>query len=683
MSISAREIAVLVQGLSYLVLTVVTARQFLREPGWLRFHTLVVFASATTALLLTEARLRLLDSDASGAVTSFLLRLSLVSGLLSVYGVFLLTSDLTKFRRWLGWLAIGILALISGFTLLAPGNLTSPTSLVFGLSGPLQLLMILQVFLGSYLFITICFWYRSARSSGAVRRRLQWLGAGSALACCGTAFALAQLLTPGDQLTLVWGERLLLLLSGIALYLGCAPANWLRRLWALPELERASQFGHSLIFRPPEAALKEDAQSQSAAIRQVLQYAMNGLGAFAGTVELWNEQTDALELVASILTAEEEAAMSAKAINDPALLEAFQTREARLQRFPGRRCPFLRRHLDAGATLIAPLVNAEQALGVIGLCCEHSPSFNDSDLARLQLFADQIACLLAYYTHRQQTTVLKTIHNEQTLKDEFIALIAHDLRTPLTVLRGRLQLLRRQLLKEGQADAAELVAKIDTPYNRLSQLITTLLDVSYIDTGRLQLLRHAVDLLGLVRKVVEADSEREIALEVLEPGSAQPMIVLGDASRLEQVLENLLDNARKYSPVGSSITVQVERRQSAGAQEINSGEQTEHQPGQAPEAFSGEEALLSVRDQGIGIPPEDQARLFKRWFRATPTSAQNYAGLGLGLYISHEIITRHGGRLWVESSGIPGEGSTFFFTLPLIPPQQVTEADGSGNGFAL
>src|SRR5262249_15245270 len=163
----------------------------------------------------------------------------------------------------------------------------------------------------------------------------------------------------------------------------------------------------------------------------------------------------------------------------------------------------------------------------------------------------------------------------------FIAVIAHDLRTPLTVLKGRLQLLRRQLLKEGLPEAAEVVARLDTPYDRLSQLITTLLDVSYIDTGRLQLLLHALDLIGLGRKVIEVNPEREITLEVqgasgqqgdAQAGTTGPLIVLGDAGRLEQAMGNLLDNARKYSPVESKISVRVERR--AG----------------------GEEALVSVRD---------------------------------------------------------------------------------------
>jgi signal transduction histidine kinase len=310
--------------------------------------------------------------------------------------------------------------------------------------------------------------------------------------------------------------------------------------------------------------------------------------------------------------------------------------------------------------LAAPLRRGEETLGVIGLCCEHSPIFNEADLARLQLFADQITCLLTCQIYHEQAAAIKTLHDEQGLKDEFIAVIAHDLRTPLTVMKGRLQLLQRQLVKEGQPNAAEVVAKLDAPYNRLSQLINMLHDVSYIDTGRLQMLRHSVELVSLVRKVAENHAARDIALDLdiastssagAKAGSAAHLIVQADAARLEQVLENLLDNASKYSPVESKITVRVER--TAGSEEV----------------------LLSIRDQGIGIAPEDQPHLFDRWFRRGAGPAQNYARPGLGLYISREIVTQHGGRLWMESSGISGEGSTFFFTLPLTEPQQDTGTD--------
>lgn len=660
MSISAYEAVLLLQGLPYLIFVIITARQFLRSPGALSAHAALLFASATTALLLTEVRLWLFGSGAQDTTAFFLLRLSVVGNLLSVYAVFLLVTDVTNIRRWLGWVAPGLLFLSSGFTLLLPENLAR--SLFFpDVPVPFRACVIFPYLLVSYILIAIWLWYSSALSSGAIRYRLQWLAASATLAGFGTSLALARLFAPEHQLLITWIERLLLLLTGIALYLGCAPPAWLRHFWVLPELERVNQFCATLMFRLPEVGVDGDTSDQRAAIIHILRSAMTGLGAFAGTVKLWNEQAGALELAASILPSEDDAAIAAKSINDALLLEVFQSRQALLRHLSGRRCPFLRRRFDAGAMLIVPLIHEEQTPGVIGLCCAHAASINGSDLARLQLFANQLTWLVLSRAQRQQAAALR---KEQRLKDEFMALIAHDLRTPLTVLRGRLQLLRRQLLKEGLEEEAAMVAKLDAPSSRMSQLTATLLDVSYIDSGRLQLLRHPVDLMGLVRKATEASTEGAIALEIvdavcreayMEGGSYQPFIVLGDAGRLEQVLEHLLENARKYSPTGSRITVRLECR--AG----------------------GEEALLSVRDHGQGIPPEDQPRLFERWYHPANSPFQGYAGSELGLYMSHEIITRHGGRLWVESSGIPGEGATFFFTLPLIHNQQAEDADSSST----
>jgi signal transduction histidine kinase len=701
MSVSSTEIAVLLQALCYLMLAAIAARQFLREPGQLRFHTLLIFISAAAALLLAEASIRLSTVGSQDAAASFLLRISGIGGLLSVYAVFLLTADLTPLRHWPGWLGLGIFILGGGFTLVAPHNLAGSSFVLLGVPVPFLPLAILLLLLGSCLLISLCLWYGSALASGAMRRRLQWLGGVTTLACCGITLLLALPFVPRSQVTLIWIACLLLLVLGIVFYLGCAPPGWLRRFWMLPELERASRFCTAAMLHQPEPAAGADTRRQNAAICQLLQYTMNGFGALVGIVQLWNEASDTLEVAASIIPSEEGFAADAKSTKDEALAAVFSSRQALLRPISARKWPFLQRTLDSGMVMAAPLVRGEETLGVIGLCCEHVPGLNARDLARLQLFADQITCLIVCHMQQEQAAALKALRSEQMLKDEFIALIAHDLRTPLTVLKGRLQLLRRQLLKEGQAAAAETVSRLDMPYNRLSQLISTLLDVSYIDTGRLQLLRHAVDLTGLVRKVVQAHAEREIVLEVVgassqqegtEAASAEPIIALADAGRLEQVLGNLLDNASKYSPVDSKIIVRLERRagtqaagesaetgfpQAAEPRERAAGETAEAQPRQAPIAAGGEEALISVSDQGIGIPLEDQPRLFERWFRGANSPSQNYTGLGLGLYISHEIITRHGGRLWVESSGVPSEGSTFFFTLPLLRPQQVTEAAGS------
>jgi signal transduction histidine kinase len=652
MIVGAREMTILVQGLAYLIYTISTARHFLREPGQVRLHTLLIFGSATSMIILAEIGVRLYETGTREAAL-FLLRLSAICALFVLFALFLLAGELTNLRRWLGWLSIGILILGGGFILMMVSRFPNTIFFVAGVPAPPLALAIFPLLLGSFLLIAMRFWYCSILASGAIRRRLQWFGASCVLACLSAVVAMACFFTPDYQFMLSLLECLLLLLTGSALYLSCVPPRWLRRSWLLPELEHASRFNSELLTSDAEVPSGEAGQVPTAAIDKILQHAMNGFGALVGTVQLWNEERGALETVSSIFPPEARFAAEAKAMEDEAFAEVFGSGQPMLKRISRRLCPVLRRPLGSGLIMLAPLKRRGHTLGVIGVCCAHAPNFNTGDLPQLQLFADQITCLLTRQLYEQHLAAIKAMRHEQALKDEFIALTAHDLRTPLTILKGRLQLLRRQLLKEGQPDAAEAVAKLDAPYNRLSQLITTLLDISYLDTGRLHLLLHSVDLIGLVRKVVEASSERKIVLEVEEvapQGQTTPMIVSADAGRLEQVLENLLDNAHKYSPVESKITVRVER------------------------CAGGNEALLSVRDLGIGIPVEEQPHLFERWFRATNNPAQTRAGPGLGLYISHEIATLHGGRLWAESSGISGEGSTFFLTLPLIDPQHVSEA---------
>ena len=660
MNFSDIDASLLVRGLPYVILTVLSARQFIHTPDQSRFHATLIFASAACSILLAEASIDLFALEPLGAVASLLLRLSLVSGLLSMYAVFLLMADATIAYSWPGWRIVGLLLLSIAFTLAAPASIFSLT--LFGLVMRLPLLqsIILSVLLVGYLIVTIHFWRQSSLTSGALRSRLQWIGTSVALLFCAGALGLASLSSPAGEGALTWVKDLLLIMAGVILYGGAVPPPWLRRRWMYPELERISHLTSALIVRPSALDVPANEQNQPTILSAMLHSAINGLGARGGVLQLWSEQARALEVAVSISPPGQALAAEVKsAAQNEVLAEAFNTRRALLRSTHTRPHLLPRRRLAMSTTLAAPLVLNEQALGVLGLYHTGAFRLNETDLSRLQLFADQMALWLRCQQQQQETASLVEARAQQALKDEFIALIAHDLRTPLTVLKGRLQLLRRQLSREGHEAAADAVAKLDAPFNRLNQLITTLLDVSHIDTGRLQLIRHAVDLPGLVRKVVEEASQgRAIELEVgrfsgSEEGKAaresQPMIVSADASRLEQVLMNLLDNARKYSPLASPITVRVEHR------------------------VESHEALVSVHDRGIGIPPEDQPRLFQRWFRAANNSSQHYGGVGLGLYISHEVITRHSGRLWVESSGIPGEGSTFFFTLPLLDPRQLAE----------
>lgn len=225
-------------------------------------------------------------------------------------------------------------------------------------------------------------------------------------------------------------------------------------------------------------------------------------------------------------------------------------------------------------------------------------------------------------------------------RDAFFAVAAHELRTPLTAILGQAQLLARRLGREEQLDAglmakAEIIAR---QAQRLGNLVTALLDVSRIEQGALRLEREPLDLAALARRVVEEVAPLHPAHRISLTAPAGPLTVLGDGMRLEQVLNNLLSNAVRYSPEGGEVRVEL--------------------------AAEGGEAALRVSDEGIGIPEAALPQLFTRFFRAANTSGQHGAGLGIGLYVVREVTTLHGGSVEVRSA--EGAGSSFTVRIPLL-----------------
>ncbi|HEY6908420.1 MAG TPA: ATP-binding protein [Myxococcales bacterium] len=222
-------------------------------------------------------------------------------------------------------------------------------------------------------------------------------------------------------------------------------------------------------------------------------------------------------------------------------------------------------------------------------------------------------------------------------RSDFLTVAAHELRTPLTPLSMYLQNIQRRLLR-GDGIEPELITKARRQVERMSRLVEDLLDISRLESHRLQLAKEPVDVCELAQQVV-ADFRVPAQNHHIGVHCGTPKVmVLGDRERLEQVLINLIQNAVKYSPLGGQIVVRVETR--------------------------GAEARLSISDPGIGIPGDEQPRLFQRFFRAANATTRNYSGLGIGLFISNEIVQRHGGRFEVQSQ--VGAGSTFTFYLPLL-----------------
>lgn len=218
-------------------------------------------------------------------------------------------------------------------------------------------------------------------------------------------------------------------------------------------------------------------------------------------------------------------------------------------------------------------------------------------------------------------------------KDEFISIASHEMKTPLTTAKGFLQLLESTIDK--QNSTANLYAeKAINSIERLSELVSELLDVSKIQYGKLNYTIREFNFEGLIEDTVESVQLSTPKHTIVKTGSAGN--VTGDKNRLQQVIINLLTNAVKYSPNAKEVFIDVKEKNG--------------------------EILVAVKDTGLGISEQNLDKIFDKYFRVEEHAIE-FQGLGIGLYISHEIILRHQGKLWVES--VVGEGSTFYFTLPL------------------
>lgn len=226
------------------------------------------------------------------------------------------------------------------------------------------------------------------------------------------------------------------------------------------------------------------------------------------------------------------------------------------------------------------------------------------------------------------------------LKDEFVDLVSHELRAPLTNINASVELL---LGGDLAPEAEQKLAIIGLEASRLTRLVQSVLDISRMEAGQLEIQAAPVDVEalceGAVRRLAATLPMREWRVNV---ASGTPA-VLADADRAEQVLRNLLENAAKYS--GDDTPVEVAA------------------VGRAGEAV----VRFAVSDRGVGIPPEEIERVFERFHRVERGAARVTYGHGLGLYIARKLVELHGGRIWAEST--MGEGSTVFFELPAAPEE--------------
>lgn len=222
-------------------------------------------------------------------------------------------------------------------------------------------------------------------------------------------------------------------------------------------------------------------------------------------------------------------------------------------------------------------------------------------------------------------------------KDAFIGIASHELKTPITALKAYAEILEKRFEKRGDPKDKYFIANILEQTDRLTSLIDDLLNVSRIDSGKLELHLNQIDLVALIKKVIR-DFQYTTKSHGISFEGPDTFSVNADENRIEQVLINLISNAIKYSPDGEKILLSL------------STDKTE--------------VVVSVQDFGLGIAKEDQPDLFTRFYRTKEKEESKITGFGLGLYISAQIIKMHRGKMWVESE--KGKGSTFYFSLPLV-----------------
>jgi len=300
--------------------------------------------------------------------------------------------------------------------------------------------------------------------------------------------------------------------------------------------------------------------------------------------------------------------------------------------------------------LAVPLCRERRPIGVIFLESSLPQAFDEGDVEFIVRLADHATVAI------ENARLFDGVRRANEAKSEFVSTVAHELKVPMTAIKGFVRLIRRDaagMLGDRQVHYLEIV---ETNVNRMNALISDLLDIAQLEAGSVQVAMRAVDLVELVGNVLRSLEDQigakrqRLVCEL--PDSLPP--VWGDPDCLEQVLVNLLTNASKYTPEGGEIAITIYE-----AKIIDNRDQRWYQ-------------IVSVRDTGIGISEVDREKLFTKFFRADHPLVREVEGTGLGLSIAKRLVELHGGSIWVES--VLDEGSTFSFSVPVAEGEKIPPA---------
>ncbi len=291
------------------------------------------------------------------------------------------------------------------------------------------------------------------------------------------------------------------------------------------------------------------------------------------------------------------------------------------------------------AQLTVPIRRELRVIGVIALEASSAECFTEDNVAFIERVVDHAAIAI------ENARLFREVQRANEAKTEFVSFVSHELKQPMTSIKGYTDLLMKEIGGPLNAQQKQFLQVVRSNVGRMDRLVRDLLDVSRIESGRLRLEMGSVVPEEIVSEAVQAYQQAIAAKGQKLNVEIEPELptVLGDRGRLIQVMTNLVSNANKYTPAGGTITLRVGRWYNEGREYVR----------------------WSVQDTGVGMTPEEQKKLFTKYFRATNNAVRSEKGTGLGLVITRSIIEMHGGQIWVESEY--QKGSTFSFTVPVKP----------------
>ena len=577
-----------------------------RRPSRAAYDTALLFGAIAGVLLVARAAEWLGLTGLPWIVAVELLLLNSVP-----FAMIRLVDDFSGTPRWVqaaGTAAFAVVAAL-GFLLAPDVTLVAIASIA------------LFVAVGGY--AAAAFLRETRRTSGITRRRMGAVAAGALCFIAAIVVTFLAAIVPEIQPTTSLVGQLLALAAVVAFFLGFAPPAWVRRAWREPDLRRFLERSIHLSAVPDERVALLEIQRAAAA-------AFGATGASVGLADLersiirypthdgWVEHpSDAF--VAGRAFTEQRRVISVDAVaDDPEHADSY-------------------RRSRAHSVIAAPISIEDRRIGVLTIYADRAPLFVEDDLWLLELLADQSAILLEARTLAVHASELRAREDAAQLKEEFLSAAAHDLRTPLTVVLGQAELLERRVDRDPSAaiDPAG-IRRIAKEARRLRDLVSDLLDAQRLQRARAVMELRPADLSAVVEEVRQRYDEHGTAISVRMPD--RPVVCAIDRPRLEQVIENLVDNALKYGAPGETPRLVLENGSGV--------------------------ATLAVIDRGIGIPESERGRVFERFFRASNAHSVTDTGIGLGLYICRRIVEEHGGQ--IHFAPTPGGGSTLSVTLPLL-----------------